>query len=125
MADEVIHTDEFAEWFGALDEADQDTVAFLVHLLEIKWLALGAPYSSALRGTRHPLRELRSNHHNVPLRIVYAFSRERNAVLIIGGDKTGNPRFYDEMIPLAERLWEKYLQERDALLASTAGKKKP
>lgn len=35
-------------------------------------------------------------------------------MLIIGGDKTGNPRFYDEMIPIAERLWKQYLLERQA-----------
>jgi hypothetical protein len=40
------------------------------------------------------------------------FSPERNAVLLIGGDKTGNPRFYEEIIPVAERIWENYLRER-------------
>lgn len=35
----------------------------------------------------------------------------RDAVLLIGGDKTGNDRFYDEMVPVADRLWEEYLRE--------------
>jgi len=34
-------------------------------------------------------------------------------VLLIGGDKTGigNKRFYGQMIPLAERIWQEYLDE--------------
>ncbi len=33
------------------------------------------------------------------------------AVLLIGGDKTGDDRFYDRMIPIAERIWNEYLEE--------------
>jgi hypothetical protein len=29
--------------------------------------------------------------------------------LLIGGDKTGNNRFYDEYIPIADRLYDIYL----------------
>lgn len=32
-------------------------------------------------------------------------------MLLIGGDKTGNPRFYDEIVPRAETIWERYLRE--------------
>ena len=39
------------------------------------------------------------------------------AVLLLGGDKAGNDRFYDQVIPRAEALWERYLAER-----STEGK---
>ncbi|HVV16913.1 MAG TPA: hypothetical protein VHH90_06890 [Polyangia bacterium] len=40
------------------------------------------------------------------------FDFERAAVLLIGGDKTGDERFYDRMIPIAERIWEQYKRER-------------
>jgi hypothetical protein len=46
-----------------------------------------------------------------PLRIVYAFDPQRQAVLILGGDKTGDARFYSWMIPKAEALWQQYLRE--------------
>lgn len=113
MAREIIYTDEFEAWFMALDETDDEAVSYLVGLLEQQWLALGHPYSSALAGTRYALRELRSQRGK-PIRVLYAFSPERNAVLLIGGDKTGNPRFYEETIPVAERIWEQYLRERGA-----------
>ena len=47
----------------------------------------------------------------VLLRIVYAFDPQRQAVLILGGDKTGDSRFYRWAIPKAEAIWERYLQE--------------
>ena len=111
MSGEIFYTDEFGEWFADLSTDDQDAVAHLVELLAQKWLVLGHPYSSEIKGSRYALRELRSQKRK-PIRVVYAFSPERNAVLLIGGDKTGNPRFYDEIIPRAETIWERYLRER-------------
>ena len=46
-----------------------------------------------------------------PLRVFYVFDPRRNAVLLTGGDKTGRPRFYREMIPQAERIFREYLAE--------------
>jgi hypothetical protein len=108
---EIFYTDEFGKWFAELSADDQDAVAHLVELLGQKWLALGHPYSSEIKGSRYALRELRSQKRK-PIRVLYAFSPERNAILLIGGDKTGNPRFYDEIVPRAEGIWEHYLQER-------------
>ena len=44
-----------------------------------------------------------------PLRVFYAFDPKRQAVLILGGDKTGDDRFYETMIPRCERIWKEYL----------------
>jgi hypothetical protein len=41
--------------------------------------------------------------------VFYKFDPKRRAVLLIAGDKTGDMRFYERMIPLAERLWAEYL----------------
>ncbi|HVZ88464.1 MAG TPA: type II toxin-antitoxin system RelE/ParE family toxin [Polyangia bacterium] len=49
---------------------------------------------------------------HVEVRTFYIFDFERAAVLLIGGDKTGDERFYDRMIPIAERIWEQYKRER-------------
>nr|WP_281291253.1 type II toxin-antitoxin system RelE/ParE family toxin [Hyella patelloides] len=46
-----------------------------------------------------------------PLRIFYCFDPKRDVILLIGGDKTGDPRFYQKMIPLADRLYDLYLIE--------------
>ncbi len=108
---EVLGTAEFEEWFLGLGSADARAVVRGVGLLEARGLALGFPYSSALGGSRYALRELRVQSSGRPLRIVYAFDPQRQAVLILGGDKTGDGRFYVWTIPKAEAIWERYMQE--------------
>ena len=46
-----------------------------------------------------------------PLRTFFAFDPRRSAILLIGGDKTGDARFYERMIPLADGLYETHLDE--------------
>ena len=41
----------------------------------------------------------------------YAFDPRRSAILLIGGDKTGNGRFYERMIPIADTLYDVYIDE--------------
>jgi hypothetical protein len=57
------------------------------------------------------MRELRVQSAGHPIRIFYAFDPRRNAILLIGADKTGNKRFYDEYIPIADRLYDEYIAE--------------
>jgi hypothetical protein len=74
-------------------------------------LALGFPRSSAIKGSAFALRELRIQSQGRPLRVFYAFDPARQAVVLIGGDKTGDGRFYERMVPVAERIWKEYLDE--------------
>jgi hypothetical protein len=83
----------------------------VVGLLEAKGTSLGFPYTSATAGSRYSLRELRVQSGGRPLRVIYAFDPRRQAVLLIGGDKTGDDRFYERIIPQAEALWADYLGE--------------
>jgi hypothetical protein len=108
---EVLGTGEFELWFLALDDADSMAVARVVGLLEAQGTTLGFPYSSAVEGSKYPLRELRIQSDGKPLRVFYAFNPLRQAVLLLGGDKTGNNRFYLTMIPRVEAIWEAYLHE--------------
>lgn len=57
------------------------------------------------------MRELRVQSGGRPIRIFYAFDPRRSAILLIGGDKTGRDRFYEEMVPLADRLYDAHLEE--------------
>ena len=58
------------------------------------------------------LRELRIQSGGRPLLVLYIFDPRRDALLLIGGDKTGDDRFYERLIPQAERLWEIYQKEQ-------------
>jgi hypothetical protein len=108
---EVVGTTEFEEWFLGLSSADARAVVRGVGLLEGAGLRLGFPHCSALGGSRYALRELRVQSSGRPLRIVYAFDPLRQAVPLLGGDKTGDDRFYAWIIPKAETVWERYLQD--------------
>ena len=113
------YTDEFGAWWASLSEAQQDETDRVVGLLEARGPLLGFPYSSGIIGSQHAhMRELRVQSSGHPLRIFYAFDPRRTAILLIGGDKTGNDRFYEEYIPIADRLYDVYLEElrREGLL---------
>ena len=56
------------------------------------------------------MRELRVQSGE-PLRVFYAFDPRRAAILLIGGDKTGDRRFYERMIPIADALCDEHLAE--------------
>jgi len=109
---EVVFTDEFGDWYGSLREEEQDDVAYYVDLLEQMGVGLGYPHSCAINGSRHPLRELRCKVGGRPFRIIYAFNPVRDAVLILGGDKGGDNRFYETIIARSEVLWDEYLATR-------------
>lgn len=111
MTVEVLGTAEFEGWLLGLGTGDAAAVARVVGLLEAKGWALGFPYSSAIAGGKYPFRELRVQSAGRPLRIFYAFDPKRQAVLILGGDKTGDERFYKRIIPRAEAIWERYLDD--------------
>jgi hypothetical protein len=57
------------------------------------------------------MRELRVQSGGRPLRVFYAFDPRRSAILLIGGDKTGDDRFYERMIPIADAPYDVYIEE--------------
>ena len=110
MTWEVEYTDEFGKWWASLTEAEQTSVAATVGLLEARGPNLGHPHSSGINGSRHGhMRELRRQHGGWPLRTLYAFDPRRMAILLIGGDKTGDDRWYEVHVPIADRLYDEHL----------------
>ena len=108
---QIEYTDEFYSWWMELTETVQDRCAAVVDMLEREGPTLRFPYSSEIVGSKIALRELRIQCGGRPYRILYAFDPARNALLILGGDKTGNARWYEEYVPRAEKIYEQYLNE--------------
>ncbi len=105
-------TNEFAVWFGALAEDARIAIDYTVDLLIEHGPALRFPHSSAINGSRHAhMRELRIQFRGQPLRILYAFDPLRSAILLIGGDKTGDGRFYERLLPVADKLYDVHIVE--------------
>lgn len=112
MSWEVEYTDEFGAWWTTLDTGAQDSIDVVVRLLEQRGPQLPFPYSSGVNGSKHRhMRELRIQHAGGPVRVFYAFDPRRTAILLIGGNKTGDDRFYERMIPIADRLYDDHLEE--------------
>ena len=112
MAWEVEYTDEFGEWWERLTEQEQGDVAAYVGELERRGPMLPFPYSSGVKGSKHgEMRELRVQSGGKPIRIFYAFDPRRMAMLLIGGKKAGVKRFYEQFIPIADRLYDEHLAE--------------
>jgi len=107
---EIEYTNEFEAWWESLGDAEQESVAAVVGLLEDHGPQLGYPHSSSSTSSRHGhMRELRIQHQGRPLRVLYAFDPRRVAILLLGGDKTGNDRWYEEFVPVADRLYDAHL----------------
>lgn len=112
MAWEIEFTDEFGAWWDSLKEAEQKDVAVGVGLLAEHGPHLRFPHCSDVKGSRHrQLRELRVQHQGAPYRVFYAFDPRRTAILLLGGNKTGDDRWYEINVPLADKLYDEYLAE--------------
>jgi hypothetical protein len=120
---EVAYTDEFNDWWKTLTVDEQIEISAKVELLEIHGPVLPRPHSDVINQSRHAnMKELRGKvelpDHTAVLRVLYAFDPRRTAILLIGGDKTGKPGWYDKNVPIADDLFDAHLKQ-----VEKAGKK--
>jgi hypothetical protein len=109
---EVNGTEVFDAWFDGLSEPEREDVIAVIDLLKARGPHLQMPYSTRITTSRHShMRELRIQHAGRPYRVLYAFDPRRSALLLLGGDKTGDDRWYDVSVPLADRLYDEHLLE--------------
>ena len=115
MEYDILFTDEFNAWWESLSEGEQDSVAARIGLLRVYGPNLGRPAVDTVRNSRHHhMKELRVQHAGEPYRILFCFDPRRAAILLTGGNKTGNDRWYEEFVPVADRIYEEYLREIQA-----------
>lgn len=82
----------------------------MIRVLTDRGPTLGYPHSSQIKGSRHGrMRELRIQHAGRPFRVLDAFDPRRTVLLLLGGDKSGEDRWYDEHVPRADRLFDDHL----------------
>lgn len=107
----VEYTDEFRDWWDTLSVRHQDAVGHVVTNLIERGTALPFPYSSGVKTSRHRhMRELRIRTRPV-IRVFYAFDPRRTAILLIGGYKTTDDRFYRDFVQRADALYDQHLRE--------------
>lgn len=67
-----------------------------------------------IKGSLHQnMKELRVQFKGSPVRILFAFAPDRQAVKLLGGAKTGDERWYRRNLPLADRGFTAHLQEME------------
>ncbi|UQB41877.1 type II toxin-antitoxin system RelE/ParE family toxin [Thiomicrospira microaerophila] len=112
---QVVTVDYFDDWFLSLNAAEQQGILTAIFKLQSIGPLLGRPDVDTLSGVHRVknLKELRVQHKGKPYRVLFAFDPKRQAVMLCGGDKTGDKRFYDRMIPIAEREFIAHLEKLD------------
>jgi hypothetical protein len=84
----------------------------VLDILEEQGASLGRPYVDTIKGSAFTnMKELRVQHDGNPYRILFAFDPQRQAVLLIGGNKRGDKRWYEKNIPIGDRRFAEYLAE--------------
>lgn len=113
---DVEYTDQFASWYEALTEEDQDAIIGRVVLLEQDGPGLGRPAVDNIHQSRHAnMKELRAERS---LRVLFAFDPRRKCILLVGGNKgdtdAASPNWnawYARYVPIADELYDEHLIE--------------
>jgi hypothetical protein len=112
MAWTVANHDAFDAEYDALPEPVQDELLALMRLLSIYGPQLGRPHADTLSGSRHAnMKELRFRAADGVWRVAFAFDPERQAILLVAGDKSGvaQKRFYKTLIATADKRFDDHL----------------
>lgn len=105
-------TDTFDAWFDALDDTDKANVLASLIVLQNRGPMLSRPYADTVKGSCHSnMKELRIQSRGGPIRAFFAFDPRRRGILLCAGNKAGDEkRFYDVMIPIADREFSAHLE---------------
>lgn len=109
---EIRTTDAFDDWFDALDDTDRENVVAAMLVLRAKGPMLSRPYADTVNGSQHKnMKQLRVQSKGNPIRAFFVFDPRRIGILLCAGEKTGkDKRFYEEMIPVADREFTAHLE---------------
>jgi hypothetical protein len=108
----VLFHDAFDEEFSNLKEGLQDELLAHARLLAEFGPQLGRPTVDTLKGSRHTnMKELRFSWNEKVWRVAFAFDPQRQAILLVGGDKGGadQRRFYKRLINVADDRYDEHL----------------
>ena len=108
----IEQTETFEEWYFSLPEADRENVLTSILLLRERGPMLSRPYADTVYGSKYTnMKELRIQSLGRPIRAFFAFDPQRTGIILCAGDKGGNDkRFYDEMIPVADKEYAAHLE---------------
>ncbi|MDA8208042.1 MAG: type II toxin-antitoxin system RelE/ParE family toxin [Actinomycetota bacterium] len=98
-------------WADGLDAGDAEALLAAIRILLDEGPTLGRPLVDTVKGSRHAnMKELRpGSTGRTEIRVLFAFDRRRNAILLVGGDKSDDwIGWYAVNVPLADRRFEEH-----------------
>ena len=104
------HPEFSGEVLGFSDSVRREIYS-LVGLLRTLGPQLGGPQVDTLNGSKHSnMKELRFRADNGAWRVAFAFDMQRQAILLVGGDKSGvsQDKFYRNLIDIADRRFDQH-----------------
>ena len=104
----------FHSAFDALSRPVKKAIAAKARLLEEFGPSLGRPHVDTLQGSRHAnMKERRCTADDGVWRVAFAFDPDRQAILLVGGDKSGGSerRFYRLLLAKADARFDEHLTE--------------
>ena len=108
---DVVLDDEFAAWLDELDADVRNAILAHAALLRERGPMLNRPYVDTLEGSTFPnMKELRVQFRGDPWRVLFAFDSNRAAVLLVGGNKRSDRRWYKTQIPIADERFKRHLK---------------
>ncbi len=111
MAWEVEFTSQFETWWNSLSEDEQVEISAKVELLQERGPTPPRPHADVISTSRHAnMKELRGEVEDRHLRVLYASDPRRTALLLLGGDKTGDRNWYEKFVPIADDLFDQHLR---------------
>lgn len=112
-------------WLMSLDEDTYDQVMAAIELLEGHGPQLGRPIVDTVKASKYKnMKELRpGSTGRTELRILFAFDSQRQAIMLIAGDKGGNwKKWYRDNIPIADERFTAHLAQLKTKHTETEGK---
>lgn len=108
----IKRTDEIVNWIKGLDVDAKEAIYKNLLILKNIGPSLGRPYVDSVSKSNHKnMKELRVQNKQRLFRIFFAFDPNRDVILLIGGDKRGDKRFYQRMVPMADTLYDQHLNK--------------
>ena len=98
-------------WAGSLVQADAEALLAAIRGLRDAGPTLGRPLVDAVVSSRHSnMKELRpGSTGRTEVRVLFAFDRERRAILLVGGDKRDDWRgWYTLNVPIADDRFDEH-----------------
>ncbi|MEC4888044.1 MAG: type II toxin-antitoxin system RelE/ParE family toxin [Scytonema sp. PMC 1070.18] len=87
-------------------------MAAVLDVLSEEGPTLGRPHVDTIsESSFNNMKELRIQFRASPWRILFAFDPERKAILLLGGNKQGSKRWYEENISIADKRFQEHLEE--------------